>query len=162
MNKTEADDRGRMARKNDDFASAEKMKVCKLLKYLYAQQIQIALRSLIESECNGCLVGHPSQNQHSCLEQLERERSTELYTDAESKVDKQYLNLLFIETCNILWLNYRAIDSDRVLQDFNKHWMNTNYEDLLEMKEQWGDYFVTASTSAAMKLDLLKKRLTDG
>ena len=135
--------------------------VRKLLRYLYGDLIALSYRNTLQSRCNGC--AHPSQSQHSCFETFDivdgTPGATELYIEAESKVSKIYLNLLFIETCNLLWLDYSVIHFDNTLFDFLESWVANDFEDL-GTRMDVEDSFSTASVAAATKIGLLTKRFT--
>ena len=137
--------------------------VRKLLRYLYGDLIELSYRNTLQSRCNGCVIDHPSQSQHSCLETFDivdgTPGATELYIEAESKVSKFYLNLLFIETCNLLWLDYSVIHVDNTLIDFLESWVANDFEDL-GTRMDVEDAYSTASDAAATKIGLLKKRFT--
>ena len=140
--------------------SVMREEVRKLLKYLYADQILFAYRTTLTSMCNGCVVDHPSQSQHMCVEQLDDEIASIVYSEAETKVDKHYLQLLFIEACNTLWLNYSLIDFDSTVQEFLQCWVMTDFQDLEQTRENLEEFYVTASASAAMKICSLEERFT--
>ena len=131
-----------------------------LLRYLYADQIQLHYRSALESNCYGCITEHPSQTQHICLEPLDEFYIPQVYGEAETKVDKHYLKLLFIETCNTLWLNPNLVDFDNTLVEILQWWNATDFQDLETTLSATGDYFQTASAGAALKISSLEERFT--
>lgn len=133
-----------------------------LLKYLYANQIEIGYRNILELMCNGCSTQHPSQAQHSCLETFDiidgTSGSTELFIEAEEKVCKFNLKLLFIESCKMLWLDSTLVDFAQTLQEFLQSWMTSDFEELENMKVE--ESFTTAVAAASTKIGLLEKRFT--
>lgn len=132
----------------------------KLLRYLYAEQLLGCLRVEVQSRCNGCIIDHPSQAQHICINPTsELLESSELYGLAESKIDKQYLKVLYIETCNTLWLNHRAIDFESCLQEFLEWWVATDFQDVDHSLNVEPSY-VTAGMAAVMKISALENRLS--
>ncbi len=144
------------------FDQSKTNEVRKLLKYLYADQILFAYRTVLQYKCNGCRIDHPSQSQHMCLEPLEAEIASVFYSEAEAIVyeKKHYLYLLFIETCNYLGLNYRRIDFDTNFAEYRQWWINTEFRDLEETVENSEDSYEVAVETAAMKLCSLEDRLT--
>lgn len=133
--------------------------VRKLLRYLYGKQILFAYRFTLKSRCNGCIIDHPSQDQHMCLESLDDCIASELYLESEARVNKQFLNLVFIESSITLWLNYSVIDFDSTLQEFLQCWIDTDFQDL-NASQDVEDSFVTVSIAAAMKIRSLEERFT--
>lgn len=135
--------------------------VRKVLRYVYADQISFAYRINLKTSCYGCTVDHPSQKQHSCLDDLDDDPilTAQLYSESENKINKQYLKLLFIETCTILWMNHMRVDFDSTLQEFLQCWVATDFQDLhksLEVEEE----IIKATVAAAMKLCSLEERLS--
>ena len=132
-----------------------------LAKYLYATHISLGYSNILHSMCNGCIIDHPSQSQHSCLETFDiidgTSASTDLYIEAEAKVSKFYLKLLFTESCKTLWLNSALIDFEQTLQEFLQSWMTTEFIEL-ENSMEVKDCFTTAADAAATKIGLLEER----
>ena len=135
--------------------------VRKVLRYVYADQICFAYRINLKSSCYGCTIDHPSQKQHSCLDDSDDDPilTSQLYGEAEAKVNKQYLKLLFIETCTTLWMNHMRVDFDSTVEEFLEWWVATDFQDLARSLEV-EDAIISASVAAAMKLCSLEERLT--
>ena len=138
---------------------AEEVK--KLLRYLYAEKLRLGYRSVIEIRCDGCKINHPSQKQHICLDPSEHDAllTYELYDAAEMGVDKQYLELVFIEAAKTLGLNHCLVDFESFIQDCLHHWETTGFQDIdksLDVEES----FTMARTIATMKLLCLEERCT--
>ena len=147
----------KVEKKIETIIMAEEVK--KLLRYLYAEQLRLGYRSMIEIRCDGCKIDHPSQKQHICLDPSENEAflTYELYDAAEMALDKQYLELVFIETANTLGLNHSLVDFESSIQDYLQHWEATGFQDVeksLEVEES----FTMARTIATMKLLSLEER----
>lgn len=130
-----------------------------LLRYLYAEQLMKAHRLIVESRCEGCKIDHPSQTQHMCLYPDSDPYALSLYGLSESSLNKTYLKALFIETANILWLNYKLIDIDRTLREFLQCWDATDFQDVDRSLDVQGS-FIAAAEAAEMKICSLEKRFT--
>jgi len=130
-----------------------------LLRYLYAEQLLKSHRLIVKAQCIGCQIDHPSQLQHLCIDPDNDPYARSLYGLAESSLNKSYLKAVFIETANILWLNYKLIDIDRTLQEFLQWWDATDFQDVdrsLNVQES----YITAAAAAAFKICSLEKRFT--
>ena len=133
--------------------------VKKLLRYLYAEQLELAYRSMIEIGCDGCKINHPSQKQHICLDPSENEAllTFAMYDAAEATIDKEYIKLIFIEAAKTLGLNHRLVDFESFIHDCLQHWEATDFQDVnksLEVEES----LTMARTIAAMKMLSLEER----
>ena len=51
--------------------------------------------SKIKQECNGCFTSHPSQTQHSCLEEVSEEDRTYIIKHAISQCTSGMINMVF-------------------------------------------------------------------
>ena len=65
----------------------------------YAEQIASVINQLVVENCNGCIIDHPSQRQHSCLMMESDERLSMYFDDAllkvsEAKVMENFMNSL--------------------------------------------------------------------
>ena len=56
------------------------------------------ISSKIKRECNGCFTSHPSQTQHSCLEEVSEEDRTDRIKHAISQCTSGMINMVF--ACN--------------------------------------------------------------
>ena len=65
----------------------------------YASEIASRIAALVEKNCNGCIIDHPSQRQHPCL-MLEPDEKISLYFDdaldsvCEATIADKFLNSL--------------------------------------------------------------------
>ena len=134
-----------------------------LLKYLYANQIEIGYRNSLELMCNGCITQHPSQSQHSCFETFDivdgTSGATVLFIEAAEKVCAFNLKLLFIESCKILWMDSTLVDFDQTLQKCLQSWIACDFEEMENMIVD--DSFSGAYAAASTKIGLLEKRFTE-
>ena len=60
--------------------------------------VPLLISSKIKRECNGCFTSHPSQTQHSCLEEVSEEDRTERIKHAISQCTSGMINMVF--ACN--------------------------------------------------------------
>ena len=56
------------------------------------------ISSKIKRQCNCCFTSHPSQTQHSCLEEVSEEDSTDIIKHAISLRTSDMINMVFV--CN--------------------------------------------------------------
>ena len=56
------------------------------------------ISSKIKRECNGCFTAHPSQTQHSCLEEVSEEDRTDRIKHVISQCTSDMINMVF--ACN--------------------------------------------------------------
>ena len=77
----------------------------KLLK-CYAEEIAIVISKLVNKNCNGCFIQHPSQRQHDCL-MMEADEKLWIYFDdaleniSQANVMKNFIELLKDITPNV-------------------------------------------------------------
>ena len=74
---------------NEELVLSHRQKVIqeKLIK-CYAEEIASGINQLVADNCNGCIIDHPSQRQHSCLMMESDERLSLYFDDALSKVSE--------------------------------------------------------------------------
>ena len=74
---------------NEELVPSHRQKVIqeKLIK-CYAEEVASGISQLVVDNCNGCIIDHPSQRQHSCLMIESDERLSLYFDDALSKVSE--------------------------------------------------------------------------
>ena len=74
---------------NEELVLSHRQKVIqeKLIK-CYAEEIASGINQLVVDNCNGCIIDHPSQRQHSCLMMESDERLSLYFDDALAKVSE--------------------------------------------------------------------------
>ena len=71
----------------------------KLLK-CYAREVVYVIPNLVVENCNGCIIGHPSQRQHPCLMMESNERLLFYFDDALSKISEARVMEAFMKSLN--------------------------------------------------------------
>ena len=100
----------------------------RLLKYIIGDELERQATELVQKNCNGCLIGHPSQLQHDCVE-LDELQYVCYYEQAIASLNLSYIQAVFTETANIRRLDSSLIDFERFAAEALTIWANKEFRD---------------------------------
>ena len=130
-----------------------------LVAYIYADRINQIFKSLVKERCVGCHQEHPSQKHHLCIDPESDALAPVLFELASERVGKFDLKLLFIESSNNLFLDYKLVNFDQYLKELIDYWKQTEWSSFNESSSKVPEAMEMAVLSARMKLVLLEKRV---
>lgn len=135
-----------------------------LLRYVYAVQVDAEFRKRLFEECNGCVVAHPSQRQHTCIDpefSWGPDYRQFFYTEAEEAVNRAYLAALFVETVNLLKLgSSKLINIGAALKYILESWEREDFIQIERVLENAPQAYVMATSEVQVKLNKLESRFT--
>ncbi len=113
-------------------------KVHNVAKYIFATLLCDELSKVLKSQCNGCMIEHPSQLQHICIEPDPANDIfvLTLYIQALEELNKLYAAKLFQATRRRLQLgttgSCAVYDFLAVVHHYSKVWTLNNFSNLQE------------------------------
>ena len=75
---------------------------------------------------------HPSLKHHLCIDSQSDPVAPVLYELATKRVDKLNLKILFIESVNNLFVDYKTVNFHQYLQELETFWKYTEWKNFQE------------------------------
>ena len=101
----------------------------RLLRYIIGDELERLTEALVNENCNGCIIDHPSQLQRTCLELNEMQYDI-FYEQAISSIDLGFIEAVFNESAHTACrggVATNSFDFERFAAETLTIWANTAF-----------------------------------
>ena len=101
-----------------------------IVTYVFGEELQRQFNTVVEERCKGCQTDDPSQFNHSCLWLEDDDCDVyHIFREALVRIDFSYLQLVYLETANVLNLDVKQQPNffEHQIKDIRDLWKQLRY-----------------------------------